>query len=97
MSTTQTPICNSNVSILDIQFQTCVSCRDPTVKPIRISDTGTVTNTAAGGEFPAQFTYKCINNPIKKYGLTNNILTTTCDSGENLVNGMCEITFKAKK
>ena len=90
--------CDSNVSILDTQFQTCVSCRDPTVKPVITNDTRNVTNTSTGGEFPAQFTYKCINNPIKTFDNTGAVINKTCDSGETLdSNGMCVITFSAKK
>jgi hypothetical protein len=90
--------CDSNVSILDTQFQTCVSCRDPTVKPTQASVSNTAGNTAAGGEFPAQFRYTCTNNPIKTFDNTGAVINKTCDSGETLdSNGMCVITFSAKK
>jgi hypothetical protein len=90
-------VCNSNTSQLDPQFQICVSCRDPTVKPTIAKDTGKITDTSKGGSFAPQYTYQCMNNPIKIYDKENKIMNQTCDSGENLVNGMCQVIFNAKK
>ena len=90
-------VCNSNTSQLDPQFQMCVSCRDPTVKPTITKDTAKITDTSKGGSFAPQYTYQCLNNPIKTYDKDNKIVNQTCDTGENLVNNMCQVVFNAKK
>jgi hypothetical protein len=96
--------CNAN-QVYDLYVQKCISCRDPNSTPIMTLPSGvqptanflnsdgrpTVTNTNGRDSTPAR--YRCENSPIKTYDQNNNILSLTCDSGEELLGGRCVINF----
>jgi hypothetical protein len=90
------PLCSSTNQLYDSQFRVCVSCRDPTVKPLVNSNSGK-SSTPDNNSVEGNISYQCKNNPIVSKDTTGSILSQTCDSGETLINGKCVITFNAKQ
>ena len=90
------PLCSTTNQMYDSQFRVCVSCRDPTVKPFVVANTGK-SSTPVNNSVESNISYQCKNNPIVSKDTTGSILSQTCDSGETLTNGKCVITFNAKQ
>jgi hypothetical protein len=109
----QTVTCNGLNEIYDSNINTCVSCRDPVSKPIKLSPIkGNVVALTTNNDrsYNANSAneknidqYKCINGPIKTYDATNKLISQTCDSSEQFVidsntkTATCVISFFPKK
>lgn len=74
--------CSGANQVYDSKSKSCVSCRDPTVKP-------SVVNS------PSASSYTCINSSIKTFDKNNSLVSSTCDSGEvfNTLTNTCSITY----
>jgi hypothetical protein len=88
------PLCDSNNQVYDSQFQVCVSCRDPAVKPTINNNTPSSTNYI-NNSISGNTNYQCKNKPILSMDLSGKVISQLCDSGETLSNGVCIINFNA--
>jgi len=90
------PLCDSNNQVYDSQFQICVSCRDPIVKPTINNNTPSSFNYV-DNSISSNTIYQCKNKPNLSMDLSGKVISQTCDSGETLSNGVCIINFNATK
>jgi hypothetical protein len=88
------PLCDSNNQVYDSQFQVCVSCRDPNVKPTINNNTPLSTNYV-NNSISGNTNYQCKNKPVLSMDSSGTVVSQTCDSGETLSNGVCIINFNA--
>jgi hypothetical protein len=88
------PLCDSNNQVYDSQFQVCVSCRDPIVKPT-INNSTPSTFNYVDNSISSNTIYQCKNKPNLSMDLSGKVISKTCDSGETLSNGVCIINFNA--
>ena len=74
--------CSGANQVFDSKSKSCVSCRDPTVKPSVINS-------------PSASSYTCNNSSIKTFDKNNSLVSSTCDSGEvfNTLTNTCSITY----
>jgi hypothetical protein len=98
-------ICNALNQVYDPQFNTCVSCSDPTTQPSRFRLSGAPDLPGPSNSINNPiYEYKCLNRPITTYKpVTLEILSHTCGNGEQITyinnpnDPRCVITFTAQQ